>query len=155
MRWHRSEDGRGAAWQRKAGKADGLSFARFLPIRRVQPHSDQNRVMTIQQAGTLVSRGSKGKGSVVAVSKFPLGFDRRELVISTSKRVFGPGIATSAKVVQLSADGNLALGAPEDFNRLVDERVRARASEKSVLDLHHSVLKNVDILIADATEFYG
>ena len=111
--------------------------------------------MTIQQAGTLVSRGSKGKGSVVAVSKFPLGFDRRELVISTSKRVFGPGIATSAKVVQLSADGNSALGAPDDFNRLVDERVRARASEKSVLDLHHSVLKNVDILIADATEFYG
>lgn len=107
-----------------------------------------------------LGRGNSGKGPLEAVTKIPLGFDRRELQITTSKRSFSPGISCDARVVQISEDGHFAsfamgLGSRGgDFSRKLAQAETARATEKNIMALHQEGIGSLDQVIVEATSHY-
>lgn len=108
-----------------------------------------------------LSRGNSGSGPLEAVTKIPLGFDRRELHITTSKRSFRPGISCHARVVQISPDGHFAsfamgLGSRGgDFSRQLAQAENARATEKNILALHEEGIGTLEQVIVEATSHYA
>lgn len=106
----------------------------------------------------IISRGHDGKQPLSAKTKIDLGFDRRALVIRTSRS--NGGLAAEAFVVQDSECGRFETraygrGRLGDFSKRLCVREGARATEKAVRSLHDLALVEVDQLKAQAVAYYG
>jgi hypothetical protein len=90
----------------------------------------------------------------------PLGFDRRELRISTYKHPFDGGLQTVARVVQVSEDGRsyshaFGLAGGGDFNVKLKRDKGLRCTEKNVRAMHAEALSLADATLASALMHYG
>lgn len=98
-------------------------------------------------------------GKLSARTCIPLGTERRELRITTSKD-YRHGVSTDARVVQLSHDGMswthaIGLAGRGDFSKKLWHDPSARATEKRLRDMHAASLADVDALVAEAPEHYA
>lgn len=106
----------------------------------------------------MISRGDDGNQPLCAKTKIDLGFDRRALVIRTSRS--GMGLESQAFVVQDSECGRFesrayGRGKYGDFSQRLRFRNAARDTEKAVLSLHDAALANVERVMAKALAYYG
>jgi len=103
-----------------------------------------------------LTRGRGGHEPLTALTRIDLGFDRRRLVISTSRH--NGGLATTAYVGTVSPDGlslARAYGKSGDFRSIIAEAPGKRATEKSVLDLHGTALLAIETVTKQALAHYG
>jgi hypothetical protein len=111
----------------------------------------------LPEVPVIVKRSSRGELSAKTV--VPLGFDRRELRIETSKSYNG-GVDCSATCVQVDVDGfgyscRLGLGGDGDYSkRLVVER-DMRATEKNIRKVHAAALAQLDQVLAEVRAKYA
>lgn len=106
----------------------------------------------------MISRGDDGHQPLCAKTKIDLGFERRALVIRTSRS--GMGLETEAFVVQDSECGRFesrayGRGTYGDFSQRLRVRKAARDTEKAVLALHEAALASVERVKAKALAYYG
>lgn len=97
---------------------------------------------------TTVKRNRDG---LEAETRIPLGFDRRELRITTSKG--SRGVYTGALVVQVT-DRGFTFVLCQDYRKTLAQDKAARATEKTIRTMHAAVLANVDAVVAEAKAFY-
>lgn len=100
------------------------------------------------------SQDKKFRGETV----IPLGFDRRELRITTSKHPWNPTIDTQARVVQVSEDSRsyshvIGVAGTGDFSVKLRSNP-LRATEKNIRVQHEEALKSVETLFAQALAHY-
>lgn len=104
----------------------------------------------------MISRGEDGKQPLCAKTKIDLGFDRRALVIRTSRS--GTGLEAEAYVVQECGrfeSRAYGRGKFADFSQRLRFRKSARDTEKAVLALHEAALASVERVKAKALAYYG
>lgn len=107
---------------------------------------------TIGKYTVTYSRDRDGKAQAETV--IPLGFDRRELRITTRKS-FRPGIQSQAQVVQVSEDGkshSFAMFA--DYNTRLEEDRMARCTEKTIAAMHARALEGIEDVLTAARAHY-
>jgi hypothetical protein len=97
-------------------------------------------------------------GKLSAESCIPLGTERRELRIITSKD-YRQGVSTDVRVFQQTEDGfgwthAFGLAGGGDFSKKVGHDHQARATEKKLRDMHTDALRDLDTLLAEAREHY-
>lgn len=95
------------------------------------------------------------RGHLRAETVAPLGFDRRELHITTMKHS-GGGVWTHVQCVQADPDGRgfrfIVFG---DFNRTLSVHRAARCTQAVIEATHATALVGLDTLLADAKAFYA
>lgn len=95
-----------------------------------------------------------GKGPLRAETHIPLGFDRRELRISTGKSSRG-GLSCTANVVQVDEDGRtIRFVVFGDYSKQLARDNAMRCTEKNLLAMHSSALSYIDGVIAEVRAFY-
>jgi hypothetical protein len=105
---------------------------------------------------TTVKRSSRGELSAMTV--VPLGFDRRELRVETSKSYNG-GVDCSATCVQVDANGfgyslRLGLGGDGDYSKRLVVARGMRATEKNIRAVHAQALAQLDQVLAEVNAKY-
>lgn len=101
-----------------------------------------------------VMQVKRGRDGLEAETRVPLGFDRRELRITTGKG--SRGVYTGCQVVQVAADGlGFSFLMYGDFGKVLNQDKAARATEKTIRTMHASALVGVDAVVADVMAFYG
>lgn len=96
-----------------------------------------------------------------ANTTIPLGAERRELRIHTSKS--GNGVVScSADVVQRSEDGlsyqqafALSKYSRGDYCKTLAHVLQARATEKTIRTMHAAALAGIDAVLTEARAHYG
>lgn len=104
--------------------------------------------------------GRNIRGDLRARSVYPLGFDRRELHVETSKS--SPGLSCRATVFRVTDDGRVlehafGLGRPGsgDYRATLAQDRTGRATEKAVRTMHERCTAELAATLAAACAHYG
>jgi hypothetical protein len=100
--------------------------------------------------------GRDRDGKPRAETRIPLGFDNRELHITTCKHPWKPQIDTDAYVYVVTPSSKVHAfgGAGADFGVTV-ECEKKRATEAAIRAQHERILVNVDVWVAAARAHYA
>jgi hypothetical protein len=94
------------------------------------------------------------RNGVQAETRVPLGFDNRELRISTGKR--SRGLSCFASVVQLADEGaTFSFRIPGDYNVVLAADPAARCTSSAVKKMHDSALARIGDWVAAAKAHYN
>lgn len=105
-------------------------------------------------AGHTVTIDRDRDNALRASTVIPLGFDRREMRITTTKSIRG-GIRSNANVVQVAEDGrSYSYAMFGDFSTQLEADKGMRCTEKNVLAMHSRALEGIADVLATARAFY-